>query len=84
MKVLSEDKTSRALVELFAAGYGHSRATTCAEVSANWISAIRNLVCPGCGGRMGGRMKEFQCQGQCGTDWRDVWECAFSRSRRPH
>ena len=31
-------------------------------------------VCPECGGRMGGRTKEFKCQGKCRTDWRDVWE----------
>ncbi len=48
------------------------------QVSTNWISAIRNLVCPECGGRMGGRMKEFQCQGQCGTDWRPVWESSLA------
>ena len=48
------------------------------QVSTDWISAIRNLVCPECGGRMGGRMKEFQCQGQCGTDWRPVWESSLA------
>lgn len=41
---------------------------------AHLISAIRNLVCPQCGGPMGGRTQEFQCQGQCGSDWRSVWE----------
>ena len=43
-------------------------------VAAELLSAIRNLVCPECGGPMGGRAKEFQCRGQCGTDWRSVWE----------
>jgi tRNA(Ile2) C34 agmatinyltransferase TiaS len=38
------------------------------------ISGILNWVCPECGGRMGGRTKEFKCQGECQTDWRDVWE----------
>src|SRR5580704_12016882 len=38
------------------------------------ISGILNWVCPECGGRMGGRTKEFKCQGECLTDWRDVWE----------
>jgi hypothetical protein len=38
------------------------------------ISDILNLVCPGCGGRMGGPTQEFKCQGECQTDWRDVWE----------
>ena len=38
------------------------------------ISGILNWVCPECGGRMGGRTREFKCQGECLTDWRDVWE----------
>jgi hypothetical protein len=38
------------------------------------ISGILNWVCPECGGRMGGRAKEFKCQGECLTDWRDIWE----------
>jgi hypothetical protein len=38
------------------------------------ISDILNLVCPECGGPMGIRTKEFKCQGECRTDWRDVWE----------
>ena len=41
---------------------------------AKLLSAIRNLVCPGCGGPMGGRSKEFKCRGQCGKDWRPEWE----------
>ena len=84
MKLLSDGNPSRNRAELLAAGYEHSIAARCAELSANWISAIRNLVCPECGGRMGGRMKEFQCQGRCGTDWREVWESSSSHSGRPH
>jgi hypothetical protein len=38
------------------------------------LSGILNLVCPECGGRMGGRRKEFKCQGACQTDWREAWE----------
>jgi hypothetical protein len=38
------------------------------------ISDILNWVCPQCGGPIGGRTKEFKCQGECRTDWRDVWE----------
>ena len=38
------------------------------------ISDILNWVCPECGGPMGGRTQEFKCQGECRTDWRDVWE----------
>jgi hypothetical protein len=30
------------------------------------------LVCPQRVGRMGGRGKEFECQGKCQTDWRQV------------
>ncbi len=56
--------------------------TKCVQVSADWISAIRNMVCPECGGRMGGRTREFQCQGECGTDWRAVWERSLAPSKR--
>src|SRR5271165_4669145 len=52
-------------------------------VSADGLSAILNLVCPECGGRMGGRSNVFQCQGQCGTDWRSVWESASVKRRTP-
>jgi len=52
-------------------------------VSAELISAIRNLVCPECGGPMGGRLKEFQCRGKCGVDWRSVWEHAIARVTGP-
>jgi tRNA(Ile2) C34 agmatinyltransferase TiaS len=44
------------------------------QTSEDIISGILNWVCPECGGRMGGRTKEFKCQGECLTDWRDVWE----------
>jgi hypothetical protein len=44
------------------------------QTSEDIISGILNWVCPECGGRMGGRTKEFECQGECRTDWRDVWE----------
>jgi tRNA(Ile2) C34 agmatinyltransferase TiaS len=37
-------------------------------------SSILNWVCPECGGRMGGRGKEFRCQGKCQMDWRQLWE----------
>lgn len=51
-------------------------------ISADYMSAIRNWVCPECGGRMGGRSKEFQCQGQCGADWREVWESVAAPRKR--
>src|SRR5271157_1204555 len=52
-------------------------------ISADYLSAILNLVCPECGGRMGGRSNVFQCQGQCGTDWRSVWESTSVKRRTP-
>lgn len=79
MKAFSDENPGRGRAESYAAGNEHPIVTRFEEISANWISAIRNLVCPECGGRMGGRMKEFQCQGQCGTDWRDLWESSFAR-----
>jgi len=45
-----------------------------ARASADVISGILNWVCPECGGRMGGRGKEFKCQGECQTDWRQIWK----------
>lgn len=51
------------------------------NVSAGDISAIRNWVCPECGGRMGGRAKEFKCHGRCGRDWQSVWENAVVRPK---
>jgi hypothetical protein len=44
------------------------------QTSEDIISGILNWVCPECGGRMGGPRREFKCQGECRTDWRDVWE----------
>ena len=44
--------------------------------SSTVISGILNCVCPECGGRMGERGKEFRCQGECLTDWRQAWEQA--------
>lgn len=38
------------------------------------VSNILNWICPECGGRMGGRGKEFKCQGECQMDWRITWE----------
>lgn len=40
---------------------------------AEVISNILNRICPECGGRMGGEGREFKCQGQCKSDWRDLW-----------
>ena len=52
------------------------------STSSNWISAVRNLICPLCGASM----MEFRCLGYCGSDWRQDWEraiCAGSKSEGP-
>jgi hypothetical protein len=33
---------------------------------------------------MGKRTKEFKCQGDCGTDWRDVWERSMRATTPQH
>ena len=48
------------------------------KTSAEVMSGILNCVCPECGGSMGGVSREFKCQGQCQTDWRQIWEQIFS------
>lgn len=48
--------------------------------SADVISGILNCVCPECGGRMGERGREFRCQGECLTDWRQAWELVAAES----
>lgn len=50
--------------------------------SVDVVSSILNWVCPECGGRMGGRGKEFKCQGKCQTDWRQIWEGRLSVGRQ--
>jgi len=47
---------------------------TAIKASADVVSGILNWVCPECGGRMGGRGREFKCRGECQTDWRQLWE----------
>ena len=51
--------------------------STALRTNKNIISDILNLVCPECGGRMGGQRMEFKCQGQCERDWRQFWERSF-------
>ena len=48
------------------------------RTSAEVMSDILNCVCPECGGSMGGVGREFKSQGQCRTDWRQIWERIFS------
>ena len=43
------------------------------KATSEVVSSILNWVGPECGGRMGGRGKEFKCQGECRMDWRQVW-----------
>jgi tRNA(Ile2) C34 agmatinyltransferase TiaS len=47
---------------------------SCYRTTKEIFSSILNWVCPECGGRMGGRGKEFRCQGKCQMDWRPLWE----------
>ena len=51
------------------------------KATGDVVSGILNWVCPECGGRMGGRGKEFKCQGVCQTDWRQLWERVLSARR---
>jgi len=48
------------------------------RTSDDVISGILNCVCPECGGSMGGAGKEFKCQGECQTDWRQTWDLVNS------
>lgn len=38
------------------------------KAAADMVSNTLNWIRPECGGRMGGRGKEFKCQGECQTD----------------
>src|SRR5215831_6117357 len=64
---------------------GHERGVMssiwCTARGTEVLSSITNLVCPDCGGRMGGRGKEFTCQGECQKDWRETWEQRYSTER---
>jgi hypothetical protein len=46
------------------------------------VSSILNLICPRCGGPLGGPSKEFKCQGLCRRDWRPDWENSDLNPRR--
>ena len=50
-----------------------STAVTTRFLTAADVSSILNLICPGCGGPLGGFAEEFKCQGYCRTDWRPAW-----------
>lgn len=46
------------------------------------VSSILNLICPHCGGPLGGVSREFKCQGLCRKDWRPDWE-STGLNRKP-
>jgi hypothetical protein len=52
----------------------HSETVLASQLTATDISSILNLICPRCGGPLGGASQEFKCQGRCRTDWRDAWD----------
>jgi hypothetical protein len=49
------------------------------QTTEDIISDILNLVCPECGGPIGGPSQEFKCQGRCRRDWRAVWESSSAK-----
>jgi hypothetical protein len=52
-------------------------------VTEDILSDILNWVCPDCGGPMGGGpTNAFQCEGECRTDWRDLWERRLAKLER--
>ena len=68
----------------------HSGSATTASLTPNDVSYILNLICPRCGGPLGGGLKAFSCQGRCRKDWRPEWESSSTptmldkaASRRP-
>jgi hypothetical protein len=56
----------------------HSETVTEASLTANDVSYILNLICPRCGGPLGGVLKAFGCQGRCQKDWRPEWEVSIT------
>ena len=62
----------------------HSEQIQKTPLTANEISYIVNLICPHCGGPLGGTSRAFKCQGICRKDWRPEWETAQCRTlKRP-
>jgi hypothetical protein len=68
----------------------HSQTVMVSQLTANDISSILNLICPRCGGPLGGASQEFKCHGGCRTDWRCAWDSSrtvitlANPSRRQH
>ena len=53
-------------------------------LTAAEVSSILNLICPRCGGPLGGFAEEFKCQGYCRTDWRPAWASGGPKYVRRH
>ena len=49
------------------------------HTQASLMSAIINLTCPQCGGRM----MDYQCDGRCGRNWLPEWEWAIQLMGMP-
>ena len=52
----------------------HSAAVLNNLLTPNEVSSILNLICPHCGGPIGGLSKELRCEGLCCIDWRPAWD----------
>ena len=61
-----------------------STAVTTRLLTAADVSSILNLICPRCGGPLGGFAEEFKCQGYCRTDWRTAWVTAVQVHPKAH
>ena len=59
----------------------HSGAAQNGCLTASDVSSILNLICPRCGGPLGGLFEEFNCQGLCRKDWRPDWESSNSNRK---
>lgn len=52
------------------------------RLSANMKSAIVNCVCPECGGAIDLSTDGFRCLGECGKNWRSVWNDVLSEQKQ--
>ena len=50
---------------------------------ANVRSAIVNCLCPECGGAIELHSNQFRCLGQCGKQWRAIWESTKVDAAQP-
>ena len=56
----------------------HSEAAQTHRLTPTEMSSIVNLICPLCGGPIGGLSKELRCEGLCRSEWRAAWESSSS------